>query len=111
MKVPWYSRKRPFLLPNPILLLGGTMKKHVRAPLLGVFLLSLVLSQGKTAYGFNGYVDPGSGLLALQTIGSILAAGLYYFRGKIASLFRRDNADRKEEVPAEVSPVAPESHE
>lgn len=63
----------------------------------------------QTAYGFNGYIDPGSGLLALQTIGSILAAVLYYFRSKIASLFRRSMS--RDVVEPENSRVAPGSEE
>jgi hypothetical protein len=36
------------------------------------------------------YVDPGSGLLALQSIASMAAAAAYFLRRKIAVLFRRE---------------------
>jgi len=41
----------------------------------------------RRAYGFSGYIDPGSGLLALQCITSVVAATGYYLRRQIRSLF------------------------
>jgi len=74
-------------------------------------LVFLVLTEPKAAYGVNGYIDPGTGLLALQIVGSILASALYYFRSKVASLFRGDKSDRKGVVQPEDSRVALESQE
>lgn len=36
-----------------------------------------------------GYVDPGSGLLAMQSIASVLAAAGFFLRRQIRSLFHR----------------------
>jgi hypothetical protein len=47
-----------------------------------------------------GYVDPGSGLIALQTIASVLAAYVYMIRRKIRAYF----TPKKES--ASVIPVA-----
>ncbi|MGC1783717.1 MAG: hypothetical protein WA708_14440 [Acidobacteriaceae bacterium] len=49
-------------------------------------LASLLLAFQGTAHA---YADPGSGLLALQIIGSTLAGIGFYFRQKIGKLFIR----------------------
>ncbi len=50
----------------------------------------LVIATAKPAYG---YVDPGSGFLAVQTIASVAAAFGYFLRRRIRSLFsRKDDA-------------------
>jgi uncharacterized RDD family membrane protein YckC len=55
--------------------------------LLTVFCLcSLLLAFQGTAHA---YADPGSGLLALQIIGSTLAGIGFYFRQKIGKFFMR----------------------
>jgi hypothetical protein len=55
--------------------------------LLTVFCLaSLLLAFQQTAHA---YADPGSGLLALQIIGSTLAGIGFYFRQKVGKLFMR----------------------
>jgi hypothetical protein len=55
--------------------------------LLTVFCLcSLLLAFQGTA---QAYADPGSGLLALQIIGSTLAGIGFYFRQKIGKFFMR----------------------
>jgi hypothetical protein len=55
--------------------------------LLTVFCLaSLLLAFQGTAHA---YADPGSGLLALQIIGSALAGVGFYFRQKVGKLFMR----------------------
>lgn len=38
------------------------------------------------------YVDPGSGLFALQSIASALAAAGYFFRRRIVALFRKKDS-------------------
>jgi hypothetical protein len=48
----------------------------------------VVLATAKPAYG---YVDPGSGFLAVQTIASVGAAFGYFLRRRIRSLFTRKN--------------------
>ena len=46
------------------------------------------------------YVDPGSGLLALQSIGSMLAAAGFFMRRRIMGLF-----NKKKSGPSAGSPV------
>ncbi|HEX3661313.1 MAG TPA: hypothetical protein VHU89_07765 [Acidobacteriaceae bacterium] len=48
-------------------------------------LVVLLAALTKPAYG---YVDPGSGLLAIQVGGSMLAGGLFILRSKIRKLLR-----------------------
>jgi hypothetical protein len=51
------------------------------------------------------YADPGTGLLAVQAMGSALVAGGWYLRKKIFSLFRRQRPATQElpNVPVEKS--------
>ena len=46
----------------------------------------LVIATARPAYG---YVDPGSGFLAVQTIASVAAAFGYFLRRRIANLFSK----------------------
>ena len=46
------------------------------------------------------YVDPGSGLLALQSIASVAAACGYFFRRRIKSLFGKKDAVDEAVLPA-----------
>lgn len=48
-------------------------------------LLVLLAALTRPAYG---YVDPGSGLLAIQVGGSMLAGGLFMIRTKLRKLLR-----------------------
>ncbi len=53
------------------------------------------------------YVDPGSGLLALQSIGSVAAAAAYFMRRRIMALFGKGNTTPAPTKPAAVQmPVA-----
>jgi hypothetical protein len=52
------------------------------------------------------YVDPGSGLLALQSAASIVAAGAFFLRRKIRALF---SGQRKAEASAPVGAGSDES--
>jgi len=64
-----------------------TSMAHFSRALLTVFCLcSLLLAFEGTAHA---YADPGSGLLALQIIGSTLAGVGFYFRQKVGRLFMR----------------------
>jgi hypothetical protein len=67
---------------------GSSVKTFSRIALAGfaVFeFLVLLAAFTKPAYG---YVDPGSGLLAVQVGGSMLAGGLFILRTKIRKLLR-----------------------
>jgi ascorbate-specific PTS system EIIC-type component UlaA len=71
---------------------------RARRAALGVFtiveLVVLLTALAKPAYG---YVDPGSGLLAIQVGGSMLAGALFILRSKIRKLFRMGAAETKPE--------------
>jgi hypothetical protein len=60
-----------------------------------VELVILLAALTKPAYG---YVDPGSGLLAVQVGGSMLAGGLFILRSKIRKLFRMTSTEEKIEA-------------
>ncbi|MGA2344320.1 MAG: hypothetical protein ABSG29_14105 [Steroidobacteraceae bacterium] len=64
-------------------------------------LLILLVALTKPAYG---YVDPGSGLLAVQVGGSMLAGGLFILRTKIRRLFRLNSTDEKIETETSAHP-------
>jgi hypothetical protein len=49
-------------------------------------LFCLSLSMERRAYA---YIDPGSGLLLLQTVGAIMAGALFTLRRRIKALFTR----------------------
>jgi hypothetical protein len=54
-----------------------------------VFLvIALSFSFQRTAHA---YVDPGSGLLAFQSISAVVTGVLFYFRSKLKALFRRSS--------------------
>lgn len=64
-------------------------------------LLVLLAALTLPAYG---YVDPGSGLLAIQVGGSMLAGGLFLVRTKLRKLLRMSPSVEKpteENAPAE----------
>jgi hypothetical protein len=59
-----------------------------------LMLAGVVLMCERPAYG---YTDPGTGLLAIQAVGSAMVAAGWYLRRKIYALFHRE-----ETKPAEV---------
>lgn len=61
-----------------------------------VELLILLATLAKPAYG---YVDPGSGLLAVQVGGSMLAGGLFILRSKLRRLFGGGSAPSQKIEP------------
>jgi hypothetical protein len=65
---------------------------------LGIFItLCMIVGSERRAWG---YVDPGSGLIALQGIASVAAAYAYFVRRKIINFFSR------KKDPAGALPVA-----
>jgi hypothetical protein len=77
--------------------------KRVISISLGIFItLCMIVGSERRAWG---YVDPGSGLIALQGIASVAAAYAYYIRRRIRAYFSR----KKE--PAIVLPVATKAGE
>jgi hypothetical protein len=72
---------------------------------LGILItLCLLVGSERRAWG---YVDPGSGLIALQTMASVGAAYAYFIRRRILEFFQRKN--KKE--PARVLPIATKAGE
>lgn len=76
-----------------------------RAALLAGGFALFALIPTRRAYGYMAYVDPGSGLLLLQTVGAVAAAAVYAFRRKLASLFRLGRSEPEREKSAEIPPV------
>ena len=54
--------------------------------------LCLLMAFQRTAFA---YVDPGSGFVALQTFASVAAAGGYFLRRRIRSLFAGQSAEEQ----------------
>ena len=74
------------------------MKRLVSFTLAAFIGFCVLVATDRRAYG---YVDPGTGLLALQSFASMLAAGGYFLRRRIKALFTR-----KEAVPVKKEPTA-----
>lgn len=77
------------------------VRRTALVALASVELLVLLAALTKPAYG---YVDPGSGLLAVQVGGSMLAGGLFILRTKIRRLFRLTSTDEKIESETSAHP-------
>jgi hypothetical protein len=69
--------------------------------LASVELVVLLAALTKPAYG---YVDPGSGLLAVQVGGSMLAGGLFFLRSKIRRLLRMNSTEERIEAEKGTEP-------
>jgi hypothetical protein len=76
------------------------MKRLISLSLAVLITLCMIVASERRAWG---YVDPGSGLIALQTIASVLAAWAYMVRRRIRAFFTR------KKQPAAVLPVAPKA--
>jgi hypothetical protein len=79
--------------------MGKQLMKRLVSVCLTVFCCAcLMLATERRAMA---YVDPGSGLLALQSIGSMLAAAGFFMRRRIMRLF-----DKKKPVDGESARIA-----
>ena len=76
------------------------MKRFVSISLAVFICFCLMIA---TANQAHAYVDPGSGLLALQGLASAAAAFGYFMRRRIASLFTRTPAPSKNGDPAKAA--------
>ncbi len=65
------------------------MKRFISISLAVFTCLCLLVASERRAWG---YIDPGSGLLALQSIASVMAACGYFMRRRIAQLFGKKKA-------------------
>jgi hypothetical protein len=79
------------------------MKRLISSSLTLLITFLLLVATDRRAWG---YVDPGSGLIALQTIASVGAAYVYVIRRRIRSFFAS-----KQKAPVEVPLVAAEPAE
>ncbi len=80
---------------------GPCMKRLASPALTVVMMLCLIVGSERRAWG---YVDPGSGLIALQTLASVVAAYLYVVRRKIrAFLTRKQPKPAAVVIPQEAS--------
>ena len=75
------------------------MKLLLRVFPLGLIALGALLLFERPAYA---YADPGTGLLAIQAVGSALIAGGWYLRKKIYSLFHRNTPAKPETEPSSI---------
>jgi len=80
------------------------MKRLISLSLAVLITLCMVVASERRAWG---YVDPGSGLIALQTIASVLAAWAYMVRRRIRAFFTR----KKEPAVLPVAPKAGDTRE
>jgi hypothetical protein len=74
------------------------MKKLLQITVLSMIPLSLMLAGAillfeQPAYG---YTDPGTGLLAIQAVGSAVVAVGWYLRRKIYSIFHRGGRSKSQ---------------
>jgi hypothetical protein len=71
--------------------------KRLAFVMLSLFIVvCLIVATERPAYG---YVDPGSGLLAMQSLASVAAACGYFFRRRLRLMFNRPVDEVKEAVP------------
>jgi hypothetical protein len=83
------------------------MNRIASAFLAVLAVLCLLLATEHRAYGFSGYVDPGSSLLALQCITSVVAATGFYLRRRIRSFFLAFRQKGSLATKAEPAPKVP----
>lgn len=78
--------------------------KRLLSVSLGIFItLCLIVGSERRAWG---YVDPGSGLIALQTAASVAAAYAYFIRRQIKAFFtRKEGKPVSLPVPAKTGPT------
>ena len=72
------------------------MKRLVSSSFAIFITLCMIVGSERRAWG---YVDPGSGLIALQTIASVVAAYAYVVRKRILAFFSRKKVDSAAVLP------------
>ena len=80
------------------------MVQIAQGPAHGLDLVELVVLLAALTKPAYGYVDPGSGLLAVQVGGSMLAGGLFILRSKIRRLFGMTSNEGKIEAEKSAQP-------
>jgi hypothetical protein len=76
------------------------MKRFISISLAVFCCVCLLISTERSAYA---YIDPGSGMMALQTITAGLAAAGYFMRRKISALFGRKKPAESVVLPSTTS--------
>jgi hypothetical protein len=79
------------------------MKRFGSISLAAFAIVSILLLTERKALGFTGYVDPGTGLLALQCATSVVVAAGYYLRRRIRALFSSKSKKNKAPLVGAVS--------
>jgi len=82
------------------------MKRLISISLSVFTCLSLLLATERRALA---YINPGDGLLAIQSAGAVLATAGYYMRRRILSLFGRKKPVQSVPVPVPVQTVQKEN--
>jgi len=77
------------------------MKRFLSLSLSLVTCIGLALATERRAMA---YIDPGQGLLFVQSVGAAMAAGAYFMRSRILALFGRK---KSVSAPIPVSPARP----
>jgi hypothetical protein len=77
------------------------MKRFSYFSLTILMTLCMIVGSERRAWG---YVDPGSGLIALQTIASVAAAYIYMVRRRIQAFFKRKTQESSAVLPAATKP-------
>jgi len=72
------------------------MKRLVSSSFAIFITLCMIVGSERRAWG---YVDPGSGLIALQTIASVVAAYAYVVRKRILAFFSRKKVNSAAVLP------------
>jgi hypothetical protein len=83
--------------------------RFLQSSLLSLLLLGQIGAIFIAAEGTaQAYVDPGSGMMALQVLGASVAGAFYLLRKKARSLFHRSGRERgpNDEGPSPAQPLA-----
>ena len=75
------------------------MKRLISLSLAVITCLCLIVASERRAWG---YINPGDGMLALQSIASVAAAATYFLRQKIKALFVRSKPEQTIVLPVNV---------
>lgn len=77
------------------------MKRFISLSLTILLTLCMIVGSERRAWG---YVDPGSGLIALQTFASVAAAYVYMARRRVRAFFKRKTQESSAVLPAAPKP-------
>lgn len=80
------------------------MKRVISFALSAIIALCMIIASERRAWG---YVDPGSGLIALQGIASVIAAYAFYIRRRIRTFFSRKKDHPPVALPVTSKPGEP----